>query len=889
MKTNYILSALVLLTIGLTTTAQTFTPYTAGTADIYAAAKANYPSGVYNNKTTVILNDLEDHNWTLYSDTASPIRSLYPRNVQIIYSGQGKYYTQSGASSTLEREQPATLTSDFADLTSAAHHQVGIGSVGDERSANRLVYLKTLERGWPFPSQNRFACRAIANPFSRRPTRLSAGTITPQAAVRDAIWLGFYRWRLKSVAGGSIYTQESGGSPLAVGDFVKADQLLWYQPTNNSQTNANNELSMAVEFEAVWTRAYLLYTGLEVPEVPMDKLADMRGGSPELNFVIYKYNGTNAVQPGSPGVPATYSGIFPNGTTDGITVFSGNLPAEQAALKLDNFTLRAPMRLEYLKLQGTSNNRYFRTAGHNVTFGRGLQFPSGDRGLFFWAFHNQQLINGTFLGDNALRFRFESGCFYEMYLLGTQRDNDNTQVELIAVFGNDYDRALGDNSKLLLNEEILGGRVNWFPCQNTDRNRKLMDITFKSGTHNVHRETLTSQNRFNTHHSLYVGTDRGTSLNGVRLGHRVLTVEGGYLADILGGRTGYNNDTRPDDGYPDVYIRIRGGLAKGYIGGAAQHIIGGGDPMIVCTGGTVNGYIAAGANATWVGTDISAGDMPNTGEVLGHSKVYVGGNFVLSAEIDTLLLSNAGTVYGSGCGFDYGDATLNANRSLGEVDNSTVVVADNANIHRDVYGGGRTGNVKPGGTATIYIAGGTVNGKVFGGGRQNKRNHGHVDILMVDGLVKGGIHGGSDHSGQVSGDISVRVEGGTVGYDNCTEELGNVYGCGYGEATMATGDVRVTIGKEAGKASHQHNPLIHGDVYCGGYQGAHNATGRTFRVKTWNGLIHRNVFGGGHGAKAVTTGDTHVQILGTTHVVKNVYGGGNMGKVVGNTHVQIGD
>ena len=250
MKPNSILSALVLLTIGLAATAQSFTPYTAGTANIYAAAKANYPSGVYNNKTTVLLNDLEDHNWTLYSDTASPIRSLYPRNVQIIYSGQGKYYTQSGASSTLEREQPVELTADFADLTSAAHHQVGIGSVGDERSANRLVYLKTLERGWPFPSQNRFACRAIANPFSRRPTSLAAGTITPQAAVRDAIWLGFYRWRLKSVDGGSIYTQESGGSPLAVGDLVKADQLLWYQPTNNSQTNANNELSMAVEFEA---------------------------------------------------------------------------------------------------------------------------------------------------------------------------------------------------------------------------------------------------------------------------------------------------------------------------------------------------------------------------------------------------------------------------------------------------------------------------------------------------------------------------------------------------------------------------------------------------------------------------------------------------------------
>ena len=29
--------------------------------------------------------------------------------------------------------------------------------------------------------------------------------------------------------------------------------------------------------------------------------------------------------------------------------------------------------------------------------------------------------------------------------------------------------------------------------------------------------------------------------------------------------------------------------------------------------------------------------------------------------------------------------------------------------------------------------------------------------------------------------------------------------------------------------------------------------------------------------------------MGTTRVDRNVYGGGNMGKVVGNTHVQVGD
>ena len=892
MRKRTLVLALLALATGLAATAQSFTPYTAGTADIYAAAKANYPSGVYNNKTTVVLNDLEDHNWTLYSDTASPIRSLYPRNVQIIYSGQGKYYTQSGASSTLEREQPATLTADFADLTSAAHHQVGIGSVGDERSANRLVYLKTLERGWPFPSQNRFACRAIANPFSRRPTRLAAGTITPQAAVRDAIWLGFYRWRLKSVAGGSIYTQESGGSPLAVGDFVKADQLLWYQPTNNSQTNANNELSMAVEFEAVWTRAYLLYTGEEVPKVPTDKLADMRGGSPELNFVVYKYNGTNVVQAGVPDVPVTYSGIFPNGTTDGTTAFAGTLPDAQASLKFQAFRLSHPMRLEYLKVQG--NALRFMARGKSVTFGRGLQFTDDDKGIFFFALDDSYDLNLDLTGANAPFFRFEGGRFNEMHLLGSKA-SDRSEVEMKAQFGNDYDRALADNNKLVITNQIMGGRALVFASYNTDRNRMLMDMVFKSGTHRMQRDQASNLGlpQSTTRRSIYCGSERGTSLNGVKLGHRVLVVEGGYLTDILGGRTGFNNDNRPDDGYPDIYIRLRGGYAKGYIGGAAQHIKGGGDPMIVCTGGTVDGYIAAGANATYTPNDYGAGnneDVAHTGNVVGHSRVYVGGNFTVSmATQDTLMMSETGSIYGSGCGYDYGDPAINAKRSFGEVDNATVVVADNVNVQRDVYGGGRTGNVKPGGTATIYIAGGTVNGKVFGSGRQNKNGHGNVDLLMVNGLVKGGIHGGSDRAGLVSGNISVRIEGGTVGYDGCTEEYGNVFGCGYGEATRVTGDVRVTIGKEAGKFPHISTPLIHQNVYCGGYMGSYTSTNNTFRIKTWNGHIKNSVYGGGCGTTAVITGDTRVQVMGTTRVDRNVYGGGNMGKVVGNTHVQIGD
>ncbi len=849
MKTNYILLALVLLTIGLTTTAQTFTPYAAGTADIYASAKANYPNGLYNSGSTVLLNDLEDHNWTLYSDPESPITSLYPRNVQIIYNGYGKIFNGNG----------------------------------------RFVYLKTLERSWPFPSETRFADRAIANPFYVRPVYSPIGSaITPQAEPRNAVWRGFYRWRLKSVAGGSIYTEESGGTPLAVGDLVKADQLLWYQPTNNGYSNAVNELSMAVEFEAVWTRAYVLYTG----QAALATTSSLQGGSTELNFVVYRHESTGNTTMSVNGVPATYTAVFPNGTTDGIAAFNGTLPAALATVQINNgAVLSQPLKLEYLKMYGAARTLF--ACGNSVTFGRGLQYAGNDLGIRFVGL-NSVAINGNFTGENAPFVRLESGRHSLVEVVGT-RVQCETQIESTCTFGNDYDRALGDNTKLTITRMIQGGneaRPNYANAAG-NRNRKVLNIIFKSGRHAVTRKEYT-QGYFSTGHSIFMGSQSTRSLNEQYLGHRTLIVEGGELADILGARTGYDAEHRPNDGYPDIYIRFRGGVSDGFIGGAAQHIRGGGDPLIICTGGTLKGYIAAGANATKIGNDYAYSMVDPasicTGDLLGNTNVYVGGYFHVSMEGDTILGAQRGCIFASGCGFDYGNYRNNIMRSRGEVNNSTVVVADHAVVDRNVFGGGNMGNVKEGGTATIYIAGGLVKGKVFGGGNKNKLPHGHVDITMKDGTVLGGIHGGSNIKGLVTGDISVKVLGGTVGYIACHDSLGNVFGCGYGENTEVTGGVEVIIGKEAGRLSHVDNPLVHSNVYVGGDHGPYNSTGNTLcRVKTYNGRIKRNVFGGGHGRTAVFTGNTIVNILGTTHIEGSVYGGGNMAKITGNSRVVIGE
>lgn len=148
MKKKKLQPALLALLLSSHAAAQTFTPYTAGTADVYASAPA---TGRYNDGSTIVLNDLEDHHWTLYSDPESPIKSLYPRNVQIIYSGYGMIYNGGSTPGDLAAEQPESLTPLFEEMTPGVNGQtVGVGAATpEERAANRFVYLKTLERGWP--------------------------------------------------------------------------------------------------------------------------------------------------------------------------------------------------------------------------------------------------------------------------------------------------------------------------------------------------------------------------------------------------------------------------------------------------------------------------------------------------------------------------------------------------------------------------------------------------------------------------------------------------------------------------------------------------------------------------------------------------------------------
>ncbi|MBP3763916.1 MAG: C10 family peptidase [Bacteroidales bacterium] len=437
-----------------------------------------------------------------------------------------------------------------------------------------------------------------------------------------------------------------------------------------------------------------------------------------------------------------------------------------------------------------------------------------------------------------------------------------------AVFGSDYDRSVGENYLLTVTNYLQGSYGGWLNRSDRSVGQDQYNWVVKSGNFLPGRIGY-GQGGTTTFYISSVGTAYWSYAS-----RRCIDIEGGLVPGISGGQDWSTGDY-VDPADTNIWIRVRGGHIRSVIHGAGEYASAKGGRRIVITGGTINGWVAGGCN----------GSRTDGGELNGDAYVYIGGKARLepSAADPYINSSKGGNVFGAGSG-NSGAAGTTA--TVGKVNNSCVVIADSCYIARNVYGGGNYGGVIGNGSQ-IYLLGGTVAGKVFGGANQQSGKQ--VDIVMRGGQVIGGIYGGSNLLGDVHGPISVRIEGGIVGEEGCADSLGNVFGCGYGVRSEVSGNVQVIIGNQATKFPHVNNPVIHNNVYGGAFYAPYSAVGQNFSVTTWNGLIKGSVFGGGLGTTATIRGNTNVNALGTTNVRGNIYGGGNMGRVTGNTRVVIGD
>lgn len=477
----------------------------------------------------------------------------------------------------------------------------------------------------------------------------------------------------------------------------------------------------------------------------------------------------------------------------------------------------------------------------------------------------------------AFTLRIEQGDYCNICLAGRGRTYSDV-ASIKAVFGNDYDRAYDDNSLLTIsgddekkNSEYTHGQIHGGYelsfSGSSNRNNITFDIIIKCGTLQGNRLGDARGDE-----SIYIGSTQASGGNLQYIGKRRITIEGGSMASIASGMNNKNVNYGVNDGGWAVMVRMRGGTVRGSIYGAASFAEAVGDRVMIFTGGTVGGWIAGGCNGYKSGSG---------GKLDGDTYLYIGGRTQVGVEGDNTKISTStvGNIFGAGSGYS-------KTENVGQVDNSTIVVSDACKITRNVYGGGNFGFIGDQGSK-LYILGGTVQGKVFGGA--NQRSGKQVGILMRGGLVLGGVYGGSNEYGTVTGPVTLNIEGGTVGatgIDPTTSEEGHVFGCGFGENTSVSGAVNVYIGSATGMSTPSTFPCINGNVYCGGHNAPHTVSG-AFQVTGRNGKVKGSIFGGGKGETAVITGSTSVLLQGSIEVFGNVYGGGHRGKVTGNTAVRV--
>ena len=852
----------------------------------------------------VVLDDREDHNWSYYNaapDIDYPsdvLLSPEPRNVKITYRGGSVAGASAVAVSTTEPQ-------------------------------NEFVYYKTIEKlAWGNGTgrwlTGNYAYRTIPNPFSKRPR-------TNGTTGNNGFW-GFNGWKVIS---GGQYIQEYGN-----GETIPADQLIHFVdlPAGN---NGNGEIVL----EAQWTVASVVTTNSNIT----GNLNGMNGTSYETNFIVYTDNGIHTVSGLT--TEATISSNYPNGDPAG-----SNGPAT-----ISNFTTStAAVKLEYIKIGDgiTPTHPIKPTTPSTTALGSGTFTADGEGWLIVGRGCTGTVNYVHSNGGGGRRFRIESGKYHYMFLRQYSTNNGgNTNQNNFGriVLGCDYDRAAddgepgngtGDNTKLrVVNYCTLNGGTS---AASVDDN-ELLDITVKSGYYGFsanrslfqnsqdpdgyglgiggntdkyydgwHTEDYTTIGPDNTTPityqlspnlldnannsfkwlglmSFYVGPTRGAGKGGV---NRML-VEGGEFCSINGGGTSPGNDNTIG-----FYFRMKGGWVKGAVYGTASITNANGSRRLVFTGGEVNGWVAGACNGTDFGND---GDN-YYGINNGICYIYAGGSTEFRSHDGEGHYNNAyglvghvegGQIFGAGRGLAPqrdGNPTY-----CGSTTTAYVAVADEAYVEQNVYGGGYNGITQ---NSYVYILGGTVGKKVFGGTaravstRVNNNNWwcDKTIIRMYGGTVKGGIYGGHDETGLQYGDAEVTIYGGTVGDPNALNDpskMGFVHGGGFGDKTVTGGNVIVTIGDD----EHAAGPTIYGEVYGGSALGNTNATARldlgttypptpqTVNVvdTTYNpgkvtnvilnkGAVHGNVYGGALGQKNGVNGATsniNAYVFGPVNVTVN--------------------
>ena len=385
--------------------------------------------------------------------------------------------------------------------------------------------------------------------------------------------------------------------------------------------------------------------------------------------------------------------------------------------------LNADMVIENIKIYGvggtsastdTHQDNSLGANSHNLKVGRNV-FYSNQSGTVS---STNKIFNGIYgLGNNYSgsavspdRFKVivESGV-YNYLLSGTAATCDSNSwycnetvntyyVRSDYVYGSDYDRVLGDNSKLIVYFNALSTIKDNFNSSSNNKKLPSSYMTIKSG-----RYGKTSSNEYSTDNAYgaYAGGRTNTHYANAL---RVLKIEGGDINVVNGGPC-VENDLSSNS----VAIYMTGGTVREIYGGAGTTTTYG-NRLVSVTGGNVLYSVFGGSDAYNSGSE---------GLLTGSTLVYIGGTAIIG---DDDLINRNSTLFNVTSGNVFGAGNGETNGTTAGIVNNSHIIINGGLIKNSVYAGGNHGSV---GTKTsasgnsiakIDIYDGKVNNSVFGAG-----------------------------------------------------------------------------------------------------------------------------------------------------------------------------
>jgi len=208
------------------------------------------------------------------------------------------------------------------------------------------------------------------------------------------------------------------------------------------------------------------------------------------------------------------------------------------------------------------------------------------------------------------------------------------------------------------------------------------------------------------------------------------------------------------------------------------------------------------------------------------------------------------------------------------------------------YGGAEAANIE--GDVTLNITNGNFD-RVFGGNNKSGRIGGTITVNIEETgckpVIIGQLYGGGNQAPYTApfvkddggNDTDVRQHGPTLNIKSFTS-IGEVYGGGYGEGAIVTGDTYVNINEVVGDKSSQDEFMK--ETVTDVTDPATQTTG-TDKVSKNTGVTKTFKDGDGDDANTISV-DIPLHKQGDIGSIGVVFGGGNAAQVVGNTHVNIG-